>query len=441
MKNPTHFWTKEKCQKIALKYNTKTDFRLNDNYPYIKAYKNGWLDNICVHMLKSDKKPKGYWTKERCIELSHTCKNRKDFIKKYKSSYDVCCKNNWLNDIIGESRKQLRNHWTKERCHEKSLKYEYKKDFRKYCSIAFSRASSNGWLDDICLHMKPLGNKNKRCIYSFIFSDSSVYVGLTYNYEKRIKQHLEKENSAVYQHLSSGLTYFTNKLTNYIDVEKAKKWEKKYVKYYKDKGNNILNKVKTGGIGSILIWTKDKCLEEAMKYDSRKKFNINSISAYNRSRKEGWLDDICSHMIQKVKPNGYWTKERCKDISLKYDRRVDFFKNDSVSYNTCQKNGWLDEVCVHMKKEYTKEECKKMILEYNSRIEIRDKNTKLYYVLRKYKWLDELCSHMKDPKIKWTKEKCQEESLKYKTRGDFCKTWTSKVAIKNGWLDEICSHM
>jgi len=32
-----NYWTKEKCQEIALKY--KSDFRKGDNYPYVKAYK------------------------------------------------------------------------------------------------------------------------------------------------------------------------------------------------------------------------------------------------------------------------------------------------------------------------------------------------------------------------------------------------------------------
>ena len=31
----------------------------------------------------------------------------------------------------------------------------------------------------------------------------------------------------------------------------------------------------------------------------------------------GW-DDICSHMIEILKPRGYWTKENCQKESLKY---------------------------------------------------------------------------------------------------------------------------
>ena len=46
-------------------------------------------------------------------------------------------------------------------------------------------------------------------------------------------------------------------------------------------------------------------------------------------------------------------------------------------------------------------------------------------------------------KIKFTKEICQQESLKYNSRGDFYK-FSKKiysVALYNDWLDDICSHM
>ena len=43
----------------------------------------------------------------------------------------------------------------------------------------------------------------------------------------------------------------------------------------------------------------------------------------------------------------------------------------------------------------------------------------------------------------WTKEICEKESLKYKTRSDFLSGGTSAYsrAQANRWLDEICSHM
>ena len=55
--------------------------------------------------------------------------------------------------------KKPKNYWTKERCREEALKYERWNDFRKNCSNAYNSARAQGWLDDIYQHMKPKYSK------------------------------------------------------------------------------------------------------------------------------------------------------------------------------------------------------------------------------------------------------------------------------------------
>lgn len=76
------------------------------------------------------------------------------------------------------------------------------------------------------------------------------------------------------------------------------------------------------------------------------------------------------------KPYNYWNKEKCQEESLKYNNRKEFSDKSSYVYKICSKNKWLNDVCSHM---------------------------------------IEICK----PKNYWIKEKCQEESLKYKTRYEF----------------------
>ena len=45
---------------------------------------------------------------------------------------------------------------------------------------------------------------------------------------------------------------------------------------------------------------------------------------------------------------GYWTKERCDEDALKYNSRSEWNKNNSSAYSAAHKNGWLDECCKHM---------------------------------------------------------------------------------------------
>ena len=100
-------------------------------------------------------------------------------------------------------------------------------------------------------------------------------------------------------------------------------------------------------------WTKEKCHEEALKYKSRIEFKNNSGGAYKKAQTSKWLDEICSHMIptkelHKINSTK-WTKEKCHEEALKYRSRIEFMKRSNNAYDASRRNGWLDEICSHMK--------------------------------------------------------------------------------------------
>lgn len=47
-------------------------------------------------------------------------------------------------------------------------------------------------------------------------------------------------------------------------------------------------------------------------------------------------------------PCDYWNKERCRLEALKYSNRSEFSKQSNGAYTAALKNGWLDEICKHM---------------------------------------------------------------------------------------------
>lgn len=290
-------------------------------------------------------------------------------------------------------------------------------------------------------------------------------------------------------------------------------------------------------------WTKDKCKEESLKYNVRNDFAKNSYCAYNMSRKRKWLDEICSHMYEIKKPKGYWTKEKCKEEALKYNNTKELKQNNPSVYDIITTNNWYDELCDHMINKrkrnnyWTKEKCKEEALKYNSRSDFQKNSTRAYIKSRQNGWLNDFCSHMnyignrykrciyayefKDNSVyvgltfnfnvrnnqhmskgtvfnyiknkcskykyiqltdyidveiarikegefvekykkfgwnilnksktgavggklvKWTFVKCKEEALKYKYRKDFRKNNNSayNISLRNKWLDEICNHM
>jgi predicted GIY-YIG superfamily endonuclease len=331
-----------------------------------------------------------------------------------------------------------RSKWLKSECQNEALKYIHRSYFKKGSYGAYQSALRNGWMDEICLHMTPLGNQYKRMIYRIIFPNNYCYIGLTNNFDRRIYEHLNKKGVVFLHKNKYNLIPKIEKITDYIDVEHAKILEEYWISKSNDEGYICLNTAKTGGLGSsCLKWTKEKCKEEALKFNSRNSFMINCHSAYNSARKNKWLDEICSHMLVKHKK---YTKKECQIEALKYKSRGEFATKNYNMWSFLRKNKWLDETCSHMSllyKTYTKEECQKEALKYKSRGEFKKNNHKIWQFSYKHEILNEICSHMKSLRNSWTKEECKIEFLKYKNLTEFSKKNHNvyEFARKRKWID------
>lgn len=240
--------------------------------------------------------------------------------------------------------------WTINKVKLIAKKYTYKKDFIKNSGGAYRATLRNNWIDDVCSHMIPLGNKYFRCIYTYVFSDKSVYVGLTYNPKKRNKYHLTNSESIVFQHSKKHKLNPIFKIeSKYVNILKASILEKQFVKKYKSIGYNVLNRKLAGGLGGNTVkWTKESVHNEALEYNTRISFLRGSNGAYNAAKRNGWLNDVCSHINNK-KPKGYWTNiYNCHTEALKYNRRIDFHRNNNSAYESARKRNWLNIICTHM---------------------------------------------------------------------------------------------
>ncbi len=299
-----------------------------------------------------------YWTKEMCREEALKYKEIGEFKSKSGGAYYSASKNMWLDEISLNLLKirKPNNYWNKERCYYEALKYETRNEFQKKSRSAYTASRRNFWINEVCSHMKQKCDLRNRFIYSFEFSDNHVYVGLTYNVEIRKKIHLglnksikQSEKSAVYSHiLKTGLTPKLIILTKKpIDEVLASNEENFYIEEYKNNNWILLNKINGGGLGyGVKKWTKEKIVNEALKYNTRSEFKFGSAGAYNASLKIGVLNDVCLHM--KTKVIIHWTKEKAHEEALKYDNNSDFIKNSINAYSAAKKYGWLSEIRSHM---------------------------------------------------------------------------------------------
>ena len=223
--------------------------------------------------------------------------------------------------------------------------------------------------------------------------------------------------------------------------------------WHKEISKHLKKKIKP----AFLTITIEECKKDALKYDTRKKFAVNSTKIYQISRKNGWLDIVCSHMLELVKPKGFWNIfENCKTEALKHNTRNDFSIKSNRAYKMSLKYGWLDDISSHMidarqiesdkRRIWTKEKCREEALKHNLKTKV---NSAAQNTIRKNGWEDEFYSHMKHPHKNykkhnyWTKEKCHKEALNY----DFLYIFKNHCgsaynsAYKNKWLIDICSHM
>ena len=169
-----------------------------------------------------------------------------------------------------------------------------------------------------------------------------------------------------------------------------------FLENYKDNNWILLNVAKTGSIGgNCLIWNFDKCQAEALKYNSRIDFRVNSGSAYNSAQRNMWLDEICSHM-KKYRRTIIWTYDKCQTEALKYLTKKEFREKCSVGYSIAVKNKWIDSISEHMYKlpyntiYWTYDKCSEVAKDCKTRTEFAKKYGGAYHNARKNKWLNSL---------------------------------------------------
>lgn len=240
------------------------------------------------------------------------------------------------------------------------------------------------------------------------------------------------------------------------------------------------------------FWTKEKCKEVALKYNSRKYFKLGAQGAYLFCKRNNYLDELTPHMSRLVKPKGYWTKEKCKEVAKLCNSRSEFSKKFSTAYKISTNNNWLDEICSHMiifgnlKKRliYLFEFSDKSIYigltcDINRRQKEHLYDKKLNSIVYRYKeetgfdlelklltdYLEldkavELEKYYIDfykksgykllntkkggevgqvDKIIWNYEMCKKESLKYRNKSEFHDKRNSayKTSLLNGWINDF----
>ena len=279
-------------------------------------------------------------------------------LNKFKAShwslYNIAKKNGWLDKFDWLKRSEIHpaGYWTYDRIENLALSCKTKKELREISRTAYQKARDLGWLDKFDWLVDTRFNiftDPVDSIYAYEFVESkSVYVGRTLmvRQTKRDEEHKTKESDSVYifakiNNLSvPNMIILESNLLLKDGVEKEGKW----VEIYKSKGWNIINKTKTGSIGSLGKGkrTYSAAKEEASKYTTLSEFRKNNRSLYDKARDSGWLKDF-TWLVKDHRPPCYWSYENVKQEAQKYHLKSEFKKSCSAAYEVARENKWLDE--------------------------------------------------------------------------------------------------
>jgi hypothetical protein len=379
-------WTKELAHQEALKYNSKSEFEKGSNKAYNAAIYNKWLNDITQHMKPKNKK----WTYDEVYNEARKYSFRDEFKKKSPAHYSAALRNKWINQVCSHMKPRYIK-WTKEMVKKEAEKYTSRSEFERESPKAYEAAYYNGWLKEITNHMEYLGNRVSRLVYAYEFPDNSVYVGLTYNKDKRNDQHLK--SGSVYQYkIKTNLTPVRVLKSDYIPAQEASKLERKILQDYANRGWNILNRVEAGNLGGNTIKYSEEMIKDiASKYKTQQDFRLNEPKAYNAAKRHGWYDSLGLENTFNT-----WDFDKVKDEALKYNSRNEFRKNNIGAYDFAKRNNILDDITKHMKKrtQWTKELAKIEALKYLTRIDFAKNSKKAYDAASKYGWLDDITTHM-----------------------------------------------
>jgi hypothetical protein len=342
MRQSNNYWTLERCQAEALKYKNKAEWEKFSRTSYNKAIKMKWMNLCSSHFITLWSKK---WTFEQCQTEALKYKTKSEWQKNSNGSYQKAVKMKWINLCSSHFTILWSKKWTKENCIADAKKYNSIIEWSKNSGSAYNKARERKWIKECTKHMKILGNRMKRMIYAFEFPDHSVYIGLTYNSTVRKTEHLDSKKgkkSSVYRYIEkTGFTPIYKELTNYLNVKTAIRKEEKFVEKYNLNGWTILNKVATGGLGgNIKKWTREKCHVDALKFKTINEWRKKSGGAYNQARKNNWLECF-KHMNRAAKPIGFWTFETCLQDALNYDSIKKWRTTPKSGYSIASKRNWL----------------------------------------------------------------------------------------------------
>lgn len=277
-----------------------------------------------------------------------------------------------------------------------------------------------------------------------------MYVGLTYDYERRHRQHMRYSKMLVGKALLTDCRLIRRNV--WMPPEDAARAEAKEILSYSKRGWTVINLSKPGSIGgSFRRWTPEALSLEVKKYKTLSEFQKLSRGAYHAAWKHGLLAALSTSLSRQKRPNGTWTRGAVLSEARKYRTRTEFASKAPGARNAAQRLGLMKQACAHMRLSVMPNGywTRKLILQSaescSGRTEFQRKFPGAYDAavrLRLLPSIHKLIPEKARPRF-WTLERLSAEARKHSTRTAFKRAAASAYVIagRRGVRNKICKHM
>ena len=401
-------YPKEVCHEAALRCQYRSEFEKKYKGEYFAALRNGWLDEICTHMMVLGNHYK------RCIyayEFPNV--DGKNYV--YVGLTDHLPQRDLMHGRKGSVYTFCKKHNLERPKPIQLTEYIDKEKAKEQEGIQLSKYVAKGWL--------PLNKVKTGSLGGHLAND-----GFTFEECKAVGQKYVKR--CEWKRFDYPTYYIASK-RGWID--------------------DILKQRERFGNAKQSYWTEERIHNKALMYSSRAEFSKKEPVAYQRAYQMGIIDKVCSHMKRLIKPTGYNVETIVKAIN-KYDTLTDFIANNQRMFEWLMRNK-IKLTDISDKPYKKKKGNPKPIQQFTlDGVYVRSYNNARETVEYgfNYKNVSDVCTGKKkshkgyvfrfaSQTHSWTYEACKTEAAKYEKRSHFKAAQPSAYtkSRKNGWLDEF----
>jgi len=293
--------TEEELAEVVSKYNSIGELREKDNSTYQLIQRRGLMDKLCGHLKREHRKDLSEEELARIVSHYDTVRELRE---KEPSVYVIIHRRGLFDKLCGRLKRETAKFRTDKELAEIASHYNVAKEFREKEPSVYAAIRERGLLEKLCGHMEREASPP-------LSDDDLAKIASPYTV---LKDFRGNEESAYILIRRRGLF---NILCGQMK------------RGYRDLTDGLLQDIARG-------------------YQTRDEFSENDSSAYSTACRRGIIDKICSHMDRRVKPAGYWTKELCRQAAKDYNSKDDFRRGNSPAYGAAQRNGWFEDICSHM---------------------------------------------------------------------------------------------